>query len=404
MMKDAAQRRWGSTVAILALISGTAVAVIYLPQTLLINLAQSFGVTPAVAGITATTIQIGYAVGIFLLVPLADRVQPRIQVAVQTLALVAAILVSVVLPSIGAVALGFAVAGLVANVAQVILPAANRLAPSGRAGSTTATLIGSWLAGIFGGRIVAGVLVDAIGWRGVLILFAVLLLILLPFAHQALRADERVPFAGGSYIRLLGSTVTLIFRSPTVGQSVALQLLVFTTFNSFWTVAALYLTGPAVGWTALGAGLFGFVGLAVVLFVPAVGRLITRFGQIPIAGAGLLLALIASLSLVVDHEIVPLYAVSMFLIALSQQVTQSAVQSRLLASNPSAPGQANTVFMFFMFIGGALGAFLGPWGYAHGGLTQVAIQSAGLICVSLLVWLAIVLRASRRASQRGTNG
>lgn len=396
-MKGAEQRQWNRTLTVLALLSGTAVAVIYLPQTLLTDLAHSLGVTPAAAGLTATTIQAGYALGIFLLVPLADRIQPRVQVTTQALLLIAAIVLSTILPTVGAIALGFAVVGLVANVAQVILPAANRLAPAGRAGSTTATLIGSWLAGIFGGRIIAGLLVDSIGWRGVLVLFAILLLVLLPFAHRALRADERVPVRHGSYFRLLGSTVTLIVRSPTAGQSVALQFLVFTTFNSLWTVAVLHLTGPIIGWTTVAAGLFGFVGLAVVLCVPFVGRLISRFGHLRVAGLGLVVAFAAAVSLIYDHNFIVFYAISMFFIALSQQITQSAVQGRLLATNPRTPGQANTVFMFFMFIGGALGAFLGSWAYLRGGMTQVAIQSAALVFVCLLVWLAIAWRGRRLA-------
>jgi len=388
-------RQWTRTVATLAVTSGLAVSTIYLPQTLLTDLAAHFHTSPALAGITATTIQAGYALGIFFLVPLADRVQPRKQVTIQALLLVAALVTSVFLPSVGAVALGFVAVGLVANIAQVILPAANRLAPAGRAGSTTATLIGSWLAGIFAGRIIAGLLVGLVGWQWVVGIFAAALLTLLPFARRALRRDEREPAAGRSYLRLLGSTVLLIGRSPTVAQSVGIQFLVFATFNSLWTVVVLYLTGPTIGWSVVAAGLFGFVGLAVVLFVPIVGKLVDRFGQLPIAGAGLAVALVASVSLIFDHGLVVLYAVSMFLIALSQQATQSSIQSRLLITNPTAPGQANTVFMFFMFVGGAFGAFIGPWGYLHGGLTQVAVQSTIFIAISSVVWCVVALSEGR---------
>ncbi|GAB3607056.1 MFS transporter [Conyzicola nivalis] len=385
---------------VLAIMSGAAVSVVYLPQTLLTDIAAHFQTTAAVAGITATTIQIGYALGIFFLVPLADRVDPRLQVTIQSLLLVAALAATVFLPSVGAVALGLVVVGLVANVAQVILPAANRLAPPGRAGSTTATLIGSWLAGIFGGRIVAGLLVQVIGWQWVVVVFALALLALLPFARAALGPDPRDRTAHTGYGKLLVSTISLIRRSPTVGESIAMQFLIFATFNSLWTVVVLYLTGDAVGWTATAAGLFGFVGLAVVLCVPVVGRLVDRFGQLRVAGAGLGVALLASVSLIFDHRMLVLYGVSMFLIALSQQATQSAIQSRLLISNPTAPGQANTVFMFSMFVGGAFGAFIGPWGYAHGGLTQVAVQCSVFVAVSLVVWVGVFRRALSKDQHR----
>ena len=397
MATPSLERRWTITVVILSIMSGAAVSVVYLPQTLLTDIAHHFGTTPAAAGVTATTIQIGYALGIFFLVPLSDRIAPRLQVTVQALLLVAAMVATVFLPSVGAVALGLVVVGLVANVAQVILPAANRLAPAGRAGSTTATLIGSWLAGIFGGRIVAGLLVQVIGWQWVVVVFAAALLALLPFARAALGTDTRTSAARTGYGRLLLSTISLIGRSPSVGESIAMQFLVFATFNSLWTVVVLYLTGDSVGWSATAAGLFGFVGLAVVLCVPAVGKLVDRFGQLKVAGAGLTVAFAASLSLVFDHGLLVLYGVSMFLIALSQQATQSAIQSRLLISNPGAPGQANTVFMFSMFVGGAFGAFIGPWGYAQGGLGQVAVQCCVFIAISLCVWAAVYRRSVRAA-------
>jgi len=377
---------------VLSITSGIAVSVIYLPQSLLTDISRSVGVSPSVAGLSATTIQAGYALGIFFLVPLSDRIQPRRQVTVQAVLLIAAILVSAALPSIGAIAIGFAIVGLVANIAQVILPAANRLSPPGQAGATTATLVGSWLVGIFGGRIIAGVLVQTLGWRWVLVLFAALLLAILPLARAALRDDESEPAARTSYRRLLSSTVTLVARSRTLRQSIAIQFFVFATFNSLWTVVVVHLTGPSVGWSLLAAGLFGFVGLAVGLFVPFIGRFVDRIGPLPFAGVALGVGLVASVTIVFDSSAVLLFGASMFFIALAQQATQSAVQSRLLATNPSAPGQANTVFMFCMFVGGAFGAFIGPWGYQHGGMRQVALQAVVFVAISLVAWGTIQFR------------
>jgi len=181
-------RDWSVRLATLSAASAVAVSVIYLPQSLLTDMAANLGVAPGVASVIATTVQAGYALGILLLVPLADRLHPRRQVTVQSLVLAAALGLSALLPEVLSVALGFLIVGLVANIAQIIIPAANRLSPPESRGATTGALVGAVLIGIFGGRILASVLVGAIGWRAVVVVFAVLVLGMLPLVRRALDA------------------------------------------------------------------------------------------------------------------------------------------------------------------------------------------------------------------------
>jgi predicted MFS family arabinose efflux permease len=85
-----AERPWHRTLAVLAVTASLAVSVIYLPQAMLTEMAVGLAVTPGAAGVIATAVQAGYAIGIFLFVPLADRVHPRRHITVQTIALAAA--------------------------------------------------------------------------------------------------------------------------------------------------------------------------------------------------------------------------------------------------------------------------------------------------------------------------
>src|SRR5262249_54712402 len=155
----------------------------------------------------------------------------------------------------------------------------------------TAALVGALLCGIFGGRVVASVLVGAIGWRWVLVVFAALVIVTLPFLRVAMRQEGPLSATGSSYGRLLGSTLALGRFSPTLRQSSAMQFFGFATFNSIWTVMALHLTTGPFHWSVLEAGLFGLVGLAAGLVTPLGGRLVDRFGALPVTGAfaGLLL-------------------------------------------------------------------------------------------------------------------
>jgi predicted MFS family arabinose efflux permease len=295
-------------------------------------------------------------------------------------------------------AVGFAVVGLVANIAQVIIPAASRLAPPERRGTTTATIVGSLSVGIFGGRIVASLAVDALGWRWVVVGFAALLLATVPFTRRALEAELDRPAGPLRYGQLLRSTLGLVRRSPELAQSGLMQFFVFATFNSVWTVMVLHLTGPTFGWSVRAAGLFGLVGLAAALLTPLAGRLVDRFGTLPVAGGALVLMLLAMATVVVDSSTLAAFAASMFVVTAAGQAHQSAHQNRILAANPGSAAQANTVFMFFVFLGGSAGAFLGPAAYAQGGMPRVAQLCCLLVLLALGAWGWTTARTRRAAA------
>ena len=388
---------WTPRLIALAFTAAVAVSVIYLPQSLLTNVADDLGASPERAGLVATAVQAGYALGIVLLVPLADRVHPRRQVSVQSVLLAAALVLSALLPTVAAVAAGFAVVGLVANIAQVIIPAAGRLAPPGRRGATTATIVGALSAGIFGGRIVSSLLVETFGWRWVTVGFAVLVVATLPFTRWALREAAVPAGAGTAYPRLLLDTLALLRRSPVLWQSALLQFFVFATFNSAWTVMVLHLTAEPYGWSVRSAGLFGLVGLAAGLITPFAGRLVDRFDTLPVAGGALAVMLVAMTWVVVDADRLVPFALSMLALTAAGQLHQSAQQNRVLAVDPARAAQANTVFMFFVFLGGSSGAFLGPAAYVGGGMARVGLLGCGLLVLALLAWVAVTLHARRAA-------
>src|SRR5262245_46147147 len=62
---------------LLALTCGAAVGNIYFPQAISPLVAQGLGVPPTAAALVVTAAQLGYAAGIFLLVPLGDRLPHR---------------------------------------------------------------------------------------------------------------------------------------------------------------------------------------------------------------------------------------------------------------------------------------------------------------------------------------
>ena len=74
---DSPRRMTGAMTLLFAVAGGAAVGNLYWAQPLLEEIAASLGVPAAVAGLLVTVTQIGYAVGIFLLVPLGDLLNRR---------------------------------------------------------------------------------------------------------------------------------------------------------------------------------------------------------------------------------------------------------------------------------------------------------------------------------------
>jgi predicted MFS family arabinose efflux permease len=386
---------WSRRLAAFSAATAIAVSVIYLPQSLLTTFATSLGVSAGAASIVATTVQGGYAVGILLLVPLADRLHPRRQITIQALLLAAALVATALLPTIAGVAIGFLVVGLVANIAQVLIPAANRMSPPNRRGHTTSTLVGALLIGIFGGRIVAGLLVATIGWRVLIILFAAAILAVLPFVRHALTEHPAVVGTHRSYAHLIGSTLALVRHNATLVQSSIMHLLAFAGFNAIWTVMVLHLTAAPLGWSVLAAGLFGLVGLAVGVVAPFGGRLIDHFGQLPVIAVALAVLILATVSLAIDSNIAVLLGVSVFVITLANQTIQAANQSRVLAAAQGHQAQANTMFMFFVFLGGTAGSLLGAAAFTTGGMSRVGELAAAFALLSGICWVVTARMATR---------
>lgn len=376
---------WPLRLASLAAGSAIAVGVVYLPQTLLASMAADFGVSSTSASILPTVMQVGYALGIFLLVPLADRVAPRRQVTVQSLLLAGALLATALMPGVLAAAAGFAIVGLVANIAQVIIAACARIAPPGAGGSAVATIVGSLTVGIFGGRIVAGLLVSAVGWRCVVVLFACAVLAVLPALRAALGPAAGAS-PGTSYRSLLLATLNAVRTSRPTSESVLMQFFVFAAFNALWAAMVLHLTGSRHGWSAGRAGLFGLVGMAAGLAGPVVLRRLRRMSELGIAGVFLVVFLIAMVSVTFDADVIPVFAVSVFLATGANQFIQTAAQRRVLTANAAHPAPANASFMVGVFAGGATGSFGGVAAFTIGGMRLVGVLGALLIIGGGVVW------------------
>src|SRR3954471_6045342 len=169
---------------LLALIGGFAVGNLYWAQPLLSVIAADLGVSTGTAGSLVTLTQIGYAVGIVLIVPLGDVANRRrlipLMLGLSAIALVAC----AVAPSFIALLVAVAVLGLTTVAGQIVIPLAGDLASDSSRGRVVGTVMTGFLAGTIVSRTLSGLVAQLAGWRAIYVLAAVVMVALAVLAHR----------------------------------------------------------------------------------------------------------------------------------------------------------------------------------------------------------------------------
>ncbi len=195
-------------VLLFAVACGVSVANLYYAQPVLDDIAKSFGTSSGTAGLVVTFAQIGYALGLALLVPLGDLVTRRWLVPAVLLMTAGGLVASASAPDIGVlIAVGLIVgAGSVA--AQILVPMAASLADDERRGHVVGVVMSGLLIGILLARTVSGVVAQVSGWRVVYIMAAGMTALLALVLARLLPPESARPRIG--YGTLLRSAARLL--------------------------------------------------------------------------------------------------------------------------------------------------------------------------------------------------
>ncbi|MBB1040220.1 MULTISPECIES: MFS transporter [unclassified Dietzia] len=370
----------------LAVFCGISASIVYIPQALLTDISTNFGVSHHTSGLIAASALLGYAVGILVLIPFGTRVRSSTQVTVQAIVLTVALLLAALSHSVIAATAAFFAVGVVGNLAQVIIPAANRMCAPGQRGATNSVLVGSLLVGLFGGRALASASTDWVGWRGTIVACALLVVLALPAALWALR--RAVPPVGSalSHVSLMSAALKSARGNPVLLRAAFTQSLGLGAFNSVWAVMVLHLTAPPLSWSVTQAGMFGLVGLVAGLVTPMSGRLIDRYGARRMTGVFLVILSLSSGAIFLTHDIPVLFGLALFFSTWANQSALSGNQVQALSTSPEHSAQLNTAFSFIVFFIGGFGGLVGPLAFAMGGLSAVATVVTVLSLLALLVW------------------
>ncbi|MFE5812353.1 MFS transporter [Streptomyces sp. NPDC056479] len=384
-MTDHDHRQTTSAIALLAFACGVAVGNVYFPQAIGPLVASGLGVSPDAAATVVTATQFGYAAGIFLLVPLGDRLRPRrLLVALLTLTglgLFAAATAQALSPLVAASVL----VGAATVIAPLAGPLAVGLVPAERRGVVSGTLLSGCLAGMLLSRAVGGALGDWLGWRAPYVLAGVVSLAVAALLARLL--PTLPPATSAPYPALLAAPLRLLRTEPELRRSCLYQATVFAGFSAVWTGVALLLTGPVYGMDAKAAGLLALVNAATMLCTPVAGRLVDRRGAdrvnlvcFLVAGAS---AVVLALGGLGGATGLTALVVGTLLLDVGMQSGMVANQVRIYDLGADVRSRLNTAYMTCAYLGGTAGSWLGARAYGRFGWTGVCALVAGLTAVAL---------------------
>ena len=354
---------------IMAAACGLIAANLYYSQPLAGPIAASIGLPAHATGLIVTLTQIGYGLGLLLIVPLGDLLENRrlivTMIGAAAIALVAAGLSTAVLPFLAA---SLAI-GLASTAVQMIVPFAANLAPDAHRGRVVGNVMSGLMVGIMMARPVSSFIARFSSWHLVFFVSAAVM-VLLGFA-LATRLPKRVPQTKLSYFALIASMGRLYATQPVLRRRAFYQACQFAAFSLFWTVTPLVLAGPAFQLSQAGIALFALAGVAGAIASPIAGRLADRDLGRPATIFGILSVAIAFLitHLAPEGSAIALALLTFAAILLDFGVTMTLVigQRAIYGLGADLRSRLNGLFMAAFFMGGAVGSAVGAWAFAEGG-------------------------------------
>ena len=387
LQRPAVQANLGSLqVLAFAIACGLTVANIFYTQPLIGLIGPTLRMPPGRAGLILTLTQIGYGIGLLVLVPLSDVVENRRLVMASLFAVALGLLgVATSHSTASFLAAAFEV-GVFAAATQILVPFASHLAPADSRGRIVGTVMSGLLGGIMLARPFSSYVAATLGWRAVFYCSAAMMLGL-AFLLRAILPQRR-PHAVLTYGKILRSLPRLAARTPILRRRAFYQAMLFGAFNIFWTGAPLLLA-QEFGLGQREIALFTLAGAAGALAAPIAGRLADRGITRPATGWALgfaVAALLIAVQAAREHSMALLIVAAVILDA-AVQVCQVLSLRAIYTLAPESRGRLNGLFIAAAFVGGATGSGLSPEIYTYHGWGTLQTVAAAFVLAGFTVFM-----------------
>ncbi|CDF78417.1 major facilitator superfamily permease [Formosa agariphila KMM 3901] len=353
------------------------------------QIAVDFGVTESQVSHVALSTQLGYAFGLFFIVPLGDKLSNHKILQFDFILMVISLLVAATAGSLWVLIVSSFFIGFTSSLPQLFVPMAAQLSDDKGRGRAIGIVMSGLLIGILGSRVISGFIGEQFGWRTMYFgatALMVLLFVLLRFKLPRLNPDFK-----GTYKDLFQSIVFYFKTEPELRLASLRGALSFAGLSVFWTTL-VFLMEDEFGYGSTITGLFGLLGMVGALGATVVGKLNDKLPKNRIILFSTLLLIVSwGVFLVSGHSIFGLI-VGVILVDLGMQALHITNQNIIFSRNPEGRNRVNTIYMVSFFIGGAIGTTLGALAWEH--YKWIGVSVLGLV-LSILILVVHLLYKKR---------
>ncbi|GAA4676371.1 MFS transporter [Frondihabitans cladoniiphilus] len=378
-------------VLLLSIATGAIAANLYYAQSLLDVIGRNLH-APGRAGVLVTGSQIGFALGLILILPAADRFERRRLLTLLLGIDIVALVGVAASPSLGIALAAFAVVGAANVAAQLLVPAAANLASDAERGKVVGTVISGLLVGVLVSRTVSGVLGQLIGWRAVFLIAAGLTLVVLLVLRRILPPQPGTSTA--HYGSLLLSGPRLLRQYRTLRLRAIFGGLGFAAFSAFWATVSLHLGGAPFHLDSSLIGLIALLGAAGAIVANLTGRI-----RNPEKSRHTLLAILVTAAafalLWAGANSVAALLVGLIVLDMGVQGIHVLSQRQIYELDAAARSRINSVYMTFYFVGGAVGSAAATTAWSLVGWTGVCVVGLVIAAAAFVLWAVSTPRTRR---------
>lgn len=379
---------------LMAIACTVSIASVYYNQPILALINRSFDVPLSQIGLIPTLTQIGYAVGMFLFLPLGDRLDRRKLMVTLSVLNAIALCCNAAAPNFAVLAIASFANGMTAVTPQLLVPFSAQLATPEERGRTIGRVMSGLLLGIVLSRLFSGMVGASLGWRSLFWISAILMLglAIVLFILLPKKSPHAVPLP---YLALLKSLPQLLIQHRLLRDCALNGAMIFGAYSAFWATLPFLLERPPLNYGSQVAGLFGLVGFSGTIAALWVGKLADRTSpRLTVKLAIGIIALAFAVLLGMQQQIVGLI-IGATLVDLGTQTGQISNQARIYTLPISALNRITTIYMVSYFLGGSLGSYASTIAWSVAGWNGVCTVGFCLMASASLAYFYY-----RRVSKR----
>lgn len=369
-------------VLLMALACGLCAGSAYFNQPLIYSIEKSLAISTSQAGFAVVVAQIGYGLGLMLLVPLGDLLNKRkLIVSLMVFAAISQILLS--LSSSLSVLYFFTLCATFGAIsAQVLIPFASTISPPESSAAIVGKLMSGLVMGIILSRTFAGFVSTYWSWEGVYLSSGILTLGFALLMWHKLPNTQPQP----------GLTVTGIYRSlfklarhhPHLIRRACASALGFGILSMVFTSMTFVLGSAPYHFSDFEIGLFGLLGVIGIYSASWSGKTVGQGKENLVATLCISLMLLSCIPLFFAQQNIVVYAIGVLMSYFGLTAFHVLNQNLVYRIDIKARSRINAVYMTIYFSGAAIGSLGAVYAWEH-------FEWIGCVALGLVFALGILV-------------